>query len=197
MCRELSWEPLALPAQKKQKMPTQCDLLEWKVIPDLTALHSRAEAHKAKPEHRMCSETLAQAHTCSTSCVSLPTWCHHKPALLWLLRADTKRWPVVCSHLYRPVLPCPLQCFIFLMELCCHIHHHRVTEVSSVLTGSQKKVKNSFNRLLPVPCYINNGITLQSFILGIYHCTTTQVPDTAPGWCDPEPTKTNTTFSRS
>lgn len=100
--------------RRNRKMPTQCNLLELKVIPDLTALHSRGEAQEPKPKHRSPME----AHTCRTSCVSLSTWCHHKT---WAVLAP-EGWEQTItssfSHLYRPVLSCPLQCFIFLTELC-------------------------------------------------------------------------------
>lgn len=158
----------------------------------------RGEAHGPKAGHRLC--LWHTWHTCRVSCVTCATTA---PGLCSLLRAGTKPWAALCSHLSCPLLPCPVfhtpsggSCAVAMVILC-HIHHHRVTEVSSVLTASQKKGKTTFNRLSPVTCYIKNGITLQSSILGIYHCTTTQIPGTAPGCFDLEPTKTNTTFSRS
>lgn len=83
------------------------------------------------------------------------------------------------------------------MVILCHIHHHSITEVSLPLTGSRKKVKKQFYQIFTchLCSYIKNGITLQSFIIGIHHYKTTKTLDTAIGSYDLEPTKTNTTFS--
>lgn len=141
-----------------------------------------------------------QAHPAVPAVPASPPGATTKPGLFWQLRADTKPWAAICSHLSSPALSRvshSLWSCAVPMVILCPIHQHGVTEVSSALTGSQKKVKTSFNRLLPVICYIKNGITLHSFMLGIHHSTKPETPDRAPGWYGPEPTKTNTTFSRS
>lgn len=104
--------------------------------------------------------------------------------------------PVPCSAPHS-LSGCAVYTYALLMVILGHIHQHRVTEGSSVLTASQKKVKTSFNWLLPVICYIKNGITLHSFILGIHPSTATKIPHRAPGWYGLEPSRTSTTFSRS
>lgn len=81
----------------------------------------------------------------------------------------------------------------------CPIHHHSTTEVSSPPTGPQKKVKKQFYQIFTchLSSYIENGLTLQSFILRIHHHKTPETPDTVAGCYNLETSKTNRRFSGS
>lgn len=126
-----------------------------------------------------------------------------KSVLLLLLRAETRLLITASFHPAQAYsLPAPSNlsyslssCVLRMVMLCC-IHHHSITEVSLPLTGSRKKVKKQFYQIFTchLCSYIKNGITLQSFILGIHHYKTTEIPDSAAGCYDLEPTKTNEHF---
>ena len=127
-----------------------------------------------------------------------------KSLLLQPLRAETRLLTTACFHPVQTYslpapssLPYSLSSCVLCMVILGLIHHHSITEVSLLLTGSQKKVKKQFYQIFTchLCSYIKNGITLQSFILGIHHYKTTETPDAAAGCYDLEPTKTNITFS--